>query len=54
MGSIQHWLTTGLARPDFMQAEPGHLERRHAQGTLAAFGQALLDRHGIQISQERR
>ena len=39
---------------DFMQAEPGHLERRHAQGTLAAFGRALLDRHDIQISQERR
>jgi hypothetical protein len=36
---------------DFIQVEPGHLERRHAQGTLAAFGRAILDRHGIQISQ---
>ena len=34
---------------DFMQAEPGHLERRHARGTLAAFGNALGKRHGIQL-----
>lgn len=33
----------------FLEANPGDLERRHAHGTLAAFGQAL-SRHGIQLS----
>lgn len=34
---------------DFLEANPGDLERRHAHGTLAAFGQALT-RRGIQLS----
>lgn len=34
---------------DFIEADPGELERRHAQGTLAAFGQALYHR-GIRLS----
>jgi hypothetical protein len=44
---------TGSAGPvmyaDFLEATPGALERRHAQGTLAAFGSALLKRHRIQL-----
>jgi hypothetical protein len=35
---------------DFMEATPGHLEKRHAQGTLAAFGNALLSRHEIKLA----
>jgi hypothetical protein len=34
---------------DFLEADTSDLERRHAHGTLAEFGQALT-RRGIQLS----